>query len=203
MYYTILKTEKKNLDLNSDEWSRANTAMITTKNWGEDVYCPNTEVKVLANSEGLFLRFETDETELICDCKNLNEDVFKESCVEFFFKPDPDNANYFNFELNAIGTPLIGFGTGRAPLRCRLDIPDISIFGIESEMKEKGFAIKIFIPYSFLLMHVKKIGDYFLGNFQKCKELGDNPHYITYYPIRTPKPDFHRPEFFDKILIEK
>lgn len=203
MYYKILKTSEKKIGIDSPEWEKAEVARVTLKNWNEDMYCPYTEARVLTNDEGLFVKFETDETELIYDYKNLNEDVFKDSCVEFFFKPDPENPNYFNFEINAIGTPLIGFGTGRSPLRVRLDIPDISIFEIETEFKEQGFILKYFIPYSFLLSYVDKIGDYFLGNFQKCKEKGDNPHYITYYPINTPKPNFHYPESFDKILIEK
>ena len=198
--YTIKRTDAKELRINSKEWMDANIAKIDTLNWKDWSYCPDTEFKVMVNDKGLYVHFETDEEELIYDCKNLNEDVYKDSCVEFFFKPDPENENYFNFEVNAIGTPIIGLGASRK--RIRLDIKDISIFNFEYEIKEKGFILNFFIPFSFLLQYVDKIGDYFLGNFQKCKEKGNNPHFVTYYPIKTENPDFHRPEYFDKILIE-
>lgn len=203
MIYEINKTELKEITMDSKEWEKAQAGKIDHIEWPEYSYCPDTEFRVLKNDEGLFVKFETDEDDLICDTKNINGDVYKDSCVEFFFCPDPDNENYFNFEINAIGTPLIGFGSGRAPARVRLEGLDISVFKIESEMKEKGFRIKYFIPFSFLLKYVDKIGDFFYGNFQKCKEKGSNPHFVTYYPIKTPKPDFHRPEFFDKISVIK
>lgn len=204
MIYEIKRTDLKEISLDSKEWEKAHAGKIGHVEWQEFSYCPKTTVRVLYNKEGLFLKFDTDEEELIYDCKNLNEDVFKDSCVEFFFKPDPENNdNYFNFEINATGTPLIGFGTGRAPLRSRINDLDVSQFKIESVFNEKGFSVKYFIQFAFLLKYVDKIGDFFYGNFQKCKEKGSNPHFVSYYPIKTPKPDFHRPEFFDKIIIEK
>lgn len=202
MNYTIKKTPVTGLNIDSPEWGLAEAGKIDKINWGEPTYCPDTEFRVLKGEDGLYVRFETDEEEIIAECKNLNDKVFQESCVEFFFRPDPEDPRYFNFEVNAIGTPLIGLGTGRSPQRECLDIPDISIFKFESQKKDKGFILKFFIPFDFIKLYFDNIGEYFLGNFQKCKELGNTPHYVTYYPITTEKPDFHAPQCFQKIMIE-
>ena len=203
MEYKIKKTNLKEIEINSPEWDNAEVASIAHKEWADFPESPNTTVRVLTNGDGLFVKFESDEKYVLAECDQVNGDVFKESCVEFFVKPDPENNdNYFNFELNAKGTPHIGFGTGRSPARYR--IPDLKpeIFKIESVMKEQGFILKLYIPYSFFLERVDNIGEYFMGNFQKCKEKEPEPHFATYYPIKTPNPDFHRPEFFGKLIIE-
>lgn len=34
------------------------------------------------------------------------------------------------------------------------------------------------------------------GNFYKCGDKTAKPHYVSWSPIATPSPDFHRPEYF-------
>ncbi|MBE7028892.1 MAG: hypothetical protein E7405_01430 [Ruminococcaceae bacterium] len=207
MEYNIRKTNLKDITLNSNEWEKAETIKIDSANWSDFTYCPETFVKVLAGDEGFFVKFKTDEENLIMECDEVNGPVYKDSCVEFFFNPDPVNSDgYFNFEINAKGTILVGYGTGRSPLRSRLPEIDKSIFKIESKIEEKGFLLKLYIPYSFVLERAQgaqKIGDYIMGNFQKCKESGVNPHFVSAFPIISEKPDFHHPECFGKMAIEK
>ncbi|MBE7021009.1 MAG: hypothetical protein E7411_06230 [Ruminococcaceae bacterium] len=204
MNYKILKTNEKNIGISSKVWETANEIKIDKVEWKEYPYCPETTVRVLAGDDGIYVRFVTDEQEIIMDCKEVNGDVFKDSCVEFFFKPNPEeNDGYFNFEINAAGTPHVGYGSGRSPLRTRLSGIDASIFRVETEFPEKGFILKFFIPYSLIEEKAGKIGEYFMGNFQKCKEKGNTPHFVTWNPIKTENPDFHRPEYFVRIDIEK
>ena len=204
MEYTILRTKLNEISYDSKEWEKANVAKIGTVNWDVTTYCPDTEVRVLTNDEGLFVRFETDEENLRFNAEPIQGKVHLDSCVEFFFIPDPKNSKkYFNFEFNAKGAIHLGYGEGRSPIRTPCEITDVSIFKIESFIKgEKGFILKFFIPYSYILKYADGIGDYFLGNFYKCREEGEKPHFVSLNPIKTPEPDFHRPEFFDKIYIE-
>jgi len=37
------------------------------------------------------------------------------------------------------------------------------------------------------------------GNLQKCADKSASPHWMTAFPVHTPKPDFHRPEFFQSL----
>ena len=204
MNYKILKTNEKDLTISSKAWDNANEVKIDNVEWTQFPYCPETTVKVLKGDEGLFVKFVTDEEELYMDCKEINGDVYLDSCVEFFFNPNPEETDgYFNFEINAAGTLHIGYGSGRSPLRSRIPDIDPSIFKVETEFPEKGFILKLFIPYSFIEEKAGKIGEYFMGNFQKCREKGETPHFVTWSPIKTQKPDFHRPEYFARIDIEK
>ena len=40
-----------------------------------------------------------------------------------------------------------------------------------------------------------------MGNFYKCASGSSQPHYLSWNPINTEKPDFHRPDFFGKIIF--
>lgn len=201
--YIIKKTNEKNLNAMSKEWENANVAEITCVNWKEFSKGPYTEAKVLYNDEGIFVRFESDEEDLVVDYKNFNDNVFEDSACEIFFKPNINIGEYFNFEINAAGVPLIGWGIGRAPMRVRLPLKDIEIFEIESIIKEKGFILKLFIPYSFMKEYAGEISEYFLGNFQKCCQNKTPEHYLSYFPIGTENPDFHNSLYFDKMVFER
>ena len=40
------------------------------------------------------------------------------------------------------------------------------------------------------------------ANFYKCGDKTAHPHYLSWSPIDTPKPDFHRPEFFGELILK-
>ncbi len=42
-----------------------------------------------------------------------------------------------------------------------------------------------------------------LVNVYKCGDALKTPHFVSLYPIETPSPDFHRPEFFRELSFEK
>ncbi len=46
---------------------------------------------------------------------------------------------------------------------------------------------------------LRKIGG--RGNFYKCGDKLETPHYLSWSMINTPHPDFHRPEFFGEIVF--
>ena len=41
------------------------------------------------------------------------------------------------------------------------------------------------------------------GNFYKCASATSEPHYLSWNPILTDKPDFHRPDFFGDIYFAR
>jgi hypothetical protein len=41
------------------------------------------------------------------------------------------------------------------------------------------------------------------ANFYKVGSGLSVPHYLTWNPVGTPAPDYHRPEFFGEVLFEK
>ena len=201
MEYMIKKTSMTDISLDSTEWENANKAEISCVNWSEFPSSPYAYARVLHSKEGLFVRIDSEEGEIIAEYKNLNDNVFQDSACEFFFRPDMEDRRYLNFEFNAIGTPLIGLGDNKP--RVRLDLKDISIFKIESEITDKGFKVKFFVPYSFMKEYFNNISDNFMGNFQLCCEKKEPMHFLSHFPIKTEKPNFHCSDFFGKLVFER
>jgi hypothetical protein len=40
------------------------------------------------------------------------------------------------------------------------------------------------------------------GNVYKCGDKLPHPHFLSFFPINLPKPDFHRPDFFGSVEFE-
>ena len=40
------------------------------------------------------------------------------------------------------------------------------------------------------------------ANFYKCGDETQKPHYLSWSPVKTSKPDFHSPEYFGKLIFE-
>ena len=40
------------------------------------------------------------------------------------------------------------------------------------------------------------------GNFYKCGDHLQKPHFLSWNPIHVDRPDFHRPEFFGELVFE-
>jgi hypothetical protein len=133
--------------------------------------------------------------------------------MEFFFKPDPEKDDrYLNFEMNPIGTVLIGLGIDRHG-RVRVSEPS-EIFNIKTSVDKddlssyKGtyWSINYSIPFDFLEKYYGKLeftsGKKLLANFYKCGDDSKYKHFGSWNIIDLPKPDFHRPEFFGELVLE-
>jgi hypothetical protein len=149
----------------------------------------------------------------------MNDDVFRDSCVEFFFCPDPfKDKRYFNFEMNAIGTLLLGLGVDRQS-RTRLKGEPPEQFNIKTSLNKKNidlpvkefwtveyWTVEYTIPFEFIKKYFPKLEfkskQKMTGNFYKCGDETKFPHYGSWNPIKTPQPDFHRPEFFGELILE-
>ncbi|MCK7536290.1 MAG: carbohydrate-binding family 9-like protein [Marinilabiliales bacterium] len=49
---------------------------------------------------------------------------------------------------------------------------------------------------SFITRWSSLAGKSFRANFYKCGDKLSNPHFVTWNPVGTEKPDYHRPEYF-------
>lgn len=192
--YEIVYSEVDNVPLNSTIWDRANIAMIDNFPWDREGARPRTLVRLIDSPGGISIRFEVCEQPILARYKNPNDPVCRDSCVEFFMQPDAQDDRYMNFELNPLGTMLLGIGTGIDDLKF-LD-NDRDLFSVETNIENTSWTLKLFIPYSFLLEFFKGISNPFRANLQKCTDHSPETHYGCWSPIGTPNPDFHRPEYF-------
>src|SRR5207302_2492272 len=86
-------------------WSRAETLEINHfRSEGSD-HRPLTEARLLYDSQGIYGIFRIQDRYVRCARTNYFDEVWKDSCVEFFAQPKLDQG-YFNFEFNCGGAFL-------------------------------------------------------------------------------------------------
>lgn len=139
-----------------------------------------------------------------------NEDdgnIWEDSCCEIFLK-DPDCPDYYNIEVNAAGFLLVGRGPDRHN-RVRLPLDVIARIGRISGVKAPvdnaddllSWSLTVSIPYDVIGLDAKKLPAKLLGNIYKCGDKTAHPHFLSWNPVGTPKPDFHRPDFFGTFYL--
>ncbi|MBQ3115159.1 MAG: hypothetical protein IJC06_03445 [Clostridia bacterium] len=198
--YIIKKTENKINCIDDKAWDNADVANIDKINWSEFGCAPKTTGKILYNDYGIYVRLETDEKPLLARHCNQNDKVCCDSCMEFFFRPNENDARYLNFEFNPFGTMYLAIRTSRYDA-VHPD-KDKKYFDVKSYVDDKRWALQFCIPFEFIDgifgSHTKKI----YGNLYKCGDETLKIHYATYYPVMTKEPDYHRPEFFGEFILE-
>ena len=130
--------------------------------------------------------------------------------MEFFLAPEGEE-RYYNFEFNAIGNFLGGYGPGREdreaiPAEVATLISTQASLGKGMILHLEGrirWELDIVIPAKALWKHqiTDLAGMSFKGNFYKCGDGLDKPHFLSWQPVGTASPDFHRPEFFGDITF--
>ena len=58
------------------------------------------------------------------------------------------------------------------------------------------------IPFDLIGVDPIRLPEKIYANFYKCADATALPHYLSWSPIDTPAPDFHRPEFFGELYLK-
>jgi len=200
MALLIKKTNEADIHLNSSVWEGIENIPIASVNW--DIYPSyiKTDAKLIHNNEGIYVKFISDEHPVFVSHRENNDEVYMDSTVEFFICPNKNDKNHFNFEINAEGYALAGFGIGRD--RIRFYGIDFSQFKIENNIKSDGFEVMLFVPFAFLLEHTSEISDTVRCNLYKCCEAEGHVHYLSAFPIECETPNFHVDEAFEEFILE-
>lgn len=194
------------------EWidSRENTLFVAENNWPEKYpETPQVAGKVFYTADAFYILFDVYEKELRVAVTADGGSIWEDSCVEFFIQPESDSG-YYNYEFNAAGRMLLGYGYGRegrvaaAPEVLNQVLRYTQITGLLPRSAQgSGYHWKLFvkIPFQTLFQHrfIPRCGDVIRVNFYKCGDKLSEPHFLSWSPINTPSPDFHRPEFFGSL----
>jgi len=183
---------------------------INILNWENFTYRPKVNFRIGHVQNEIWLKYEVNEKHILARETKINGDVYKDSCVEFFISFD--GKNYYNFEFNCIGTIHLAYGPGREN-RKLVNPETIKKIAIESSLGSQPFEEKtgnfdwemmIRIPVEcFAFDQIKSLNRLkATANFYKCGNDTSEPHYLTWNPVKTEKPDYHRPEFFGRIYFE-
>jgi hypothetical protein len=183
---------------------------IDNINWKEFGYRPEVRFNIAYSHTEIFLKYYVKEKYFKADKKETNQMVCEDSCVEFFVLPESDGI-YYNIEFNAIGTCLLGSGTGRkdserAPVEIISKIRRLSQ-PAGTPVKDKdgnyNWTLTLAIPVEIFFRHriTDLSGKTFRANFYKCGDKLEVPHYVTWNPIGTSSPDYHQPEHFGQLIF--
>lgn len=177
---------------------------------------PWTEAKLIFDDEAVFVMFRVRDRYVRAKAKHHQDNVFEDSCVEFFFTPATDmSRGYFNLEMNCGGTMLFHFQTGRGKDRVVIPKEECEeIFcvhslphSVEPEIQEPlTWTVSYRVPIGLLKKYTKVVPPgprvQWRANFYKCGDRTSHPHWLAWSPVDVPKPDFHRPEFFGILEFE-
>lgn len=177
-------------------------------NWNEYPYAPQVGFHLAFSDKVIALLWEVKEDHVRAVSLEDNGPVWEDSCVEFFVS-DPDSPAYFNFEMNCIGTLLASRKMSRydaghfGPDKMHLirNFGSLAHETIDIQGKGQEWWRVVLIPFS--VIGLDEAPASLRCNFYKCGDNCAQTHYLSWAPIDTPAPDFHRPDFFGEVTLAR
>lgn len=206
--YTIKKQ-----DCSSIDWNNIEPLFVETYPWYEEGKRQNTEVKIVADSNNLFLKIVAEDKYSFAKQTELNNMlVCADSCVEFFFSPSGElGDNYINLEVNCCGTLHLAYGPDRHTRRF-ISLINASLIERTSSIKspvkfesedDTSWTVEIKVPFEAIEKFTgEKVNpNKWFANFYRCGGRQD-PQYAVWNDIKVREPDYHRPESFGELIFE-
>ena len=174
-------------------------------NWENYPHMPDVKVCLGYCDQRLWLHYLVKEDFVRAVCREDQEPVWQDSCVEFFVK---QGDIYRNFEFNSLGVCLSASGPDRNS-RERLDkvnieqilrFPSLKNENLPSESVPTNWSLTVAIPLGLIGLEP---GSQFMANFYKCGDKTKVPHYVSWSAIQTQSPDFHQPGFFAPVELAR
>ncbi len=195
-FENVSKILEENTALNKVDWLE----------WKEFPYMPQVSFRIAHSDSLIFLKYYVKEEHILAKQSEPNTAVHRDSCVEFFLDPMQDG-NYYNFEFNCIGTSHLAYGPSRGERTfisaevIKNQIMTWSTLGnkpFEEKSDNFEWEMVIVIPSSVFIynedINFSKLTSN--ANFYKCGDDTTKIHYLSWNPVKSPYPDFHRPEYF-------
>lgn len=182
---------------------------ISNVNWPDEYpYAPDIMFRIAHTGNAIIINYKVRELSVRAVEGTDNGSVWEDSCVEFFLR-QKGSPEYFNIECNCIGTLLVASGPDRnhrthLPADMLCSVKRYSTLGnntFEEKSAPSEWEMSLIIPTDILGIESLR-GLEMEGNFYKCGDLLDTPHFLSWNHIDSPVPDFHRPEFFGRIIFK-
>lgn len=181
-------------DINSAPWQ------------AEFPYIPCVQFQVAYTDQAILVHYSVQEEYVKGQYIRPNENVWEDSCVEFFISFD-SRETYYNVEFNVLGVGLVGYGTSVKSDRNRLSAEEILQINAFSSVQtidgKKSWQQILQIPFSVFKVNAEDLkGKQAHANFYKCGDALPNPHFIAWNDIDNPTPNFHLPQFFGEVSFK-
>lgn len=201
------------MDLDTAVETYGQVFRVQEVNWpSEYPYAPLCAGRAARTEDSLVVDFRVSGLDL--RVQNLSDKgrIWEDSACEFFVQV-PGSEEYFNFEVNPAGRLVASRGTGRADRKPLDDeafgsiVRICSVEGLPTLTEPVDYRggiwnwrVMLIIPFA--VLGLDEVPAALKGNIYKCGDLTAHPHFVTWSPVGTPAPDFHRPEFFGDFVLE-
>ncbi|MBQ3373012.1 MAG: hypothetical protein IJG40_07765 [Oscillospiraceae bacterium] len=191
--YSIVRRDERS------DWAEVPTISVDSILWEPDCGV-RANGQFCYDEENLYVHLWAIEEHIRAEYTAPLSPVHKDSCLEFFFMPT-EGDRYFNFEINPNGCLHIGFGYDRKNRAVLVRRDAMELFQIKTARTPDGWEVFYRIPLAFLRIFYPDFT--FSGsihaNVYKCGDETVKAHYLSWNPVTSEQPDFHRPEDFGVI----
>ncbi len=184
--------------------------VIEVLNWADQYpYRPITYFFIARSAEAIFIKYSVKGTMLKAVYTEDFSPVHQDSCVEFFCMPEGAE-KYTNFEFNCIGTCDASSRKNRTDDIVKFTDEEMKSIERYPSIGKKAFKemegmfeweLTVKIPFKLMGLDGAHLPEKIRGNFYKCADDTDSMHFVTWAPIHTENPDYHRPEFFGELYF--
>ena len=222
--------------LDEPAWQKAKPVGAFKFQWYESGEKEQTEAKIVWDDECIYFAFKCDDKHIWADVRNQFGGVSGDDCCEAFIRPSPsgaENLDYLNYEINCIGTRLLGYHANSRDLNFYWkDVSGIEIGRTingtcnDDEDIDEGWVLEFSVPFyhfeafetrynvarresptpepkrveGFKASFPPKNGQVVYIGLHRCGGK-TNLQYSQWAPSQTPKPAFHSPQDFGKVIF--
>lgn len=159
--------------------------------------------QICYTDDALLVRLTANESEIRREETGPLGMPCHDSCLEFFFSPQPGDLHYFNFEFNPNGCMFLGYGTCIDELTRLIPIENQKqeLFDPTVSFHDGGWSVCFRVPYRFIRRFCPDFtaapGKSIRANFYKCGDRLAQPHCLGWNMVaREGRSIFHTPEQF-------
>jgi hypothetical protein len=214
--YTVLRAATPpEIDGRLDEaaWFAAPAVGAFTFTWWKEGRKEQTCAKLLWDDDCLYLAFLCEDAHITARHTERDGRIPEDDCVELMLAPDAERPEvYFNIEFNVLGGILDNFrpdgpNKPRAP---KWDADGVKIAGSHAGTlnddtdTDRSWQVEVAIPWRNFTAQARVIpprpGTVMHANLNRHGGR-TNPQYSQWSPADTPKPSFHTPGRFGRIVL--
>ena len=187
---------------------------VDVANWPDaNAQTPDAKFRIAHTGSAFVVNFLCTENSVAATANDMGWNVWEDACMEFFSQPVADDGIYYNVECNCTGTVLLNGGKpgterAHASRETTMSIERWSSLGRKPFAERVGtctWQVVLVIPAECYFHHqiTDLSGMTIRANFYKCGDKLQQPHFLSWNPISTPRPNFHVPQFFGTLELEK
>ena len=211
--YTVMRaTGKIVIDgiLDDPDWAAAKPVGDFQFPWWTSGEKEQTEVKMLWDDTVLYVAFSCKDTHIWADHYDTNSATCLDDCVEIFWNPNPGAGDAYNmFEMNCIGNLLSVCNNLKTPVMENKILPPHIAQRIDGTLNndadtDRGWVLEVAIRFSdypgLFDGKTPKDSDMWRVGLNRCGGK-TNEQFSQWSPSQTPKPNFHSPKDFGKVIF--